>query len=199
MTHFSHGGAQNDHWISDATNQVSGVTTAGFISFVVAELVSHFGVLSLLGAWLSSMRTSLPSGKHRAASIAVKVAYVLFVKVAIAEIALYLLSFSMDKPIYWSTYVYIFSGVVQALLLAIIVWLLAGLTESIVMPRSKKKQLYILVALVLVSPTFFPIWYYLGIVIWFLRCVIIVWPGALVGFDKAPDTGYHYEHDAAKV
>jgi len=174
------------------------LSTAGFYVELFSELFFHLSVLSLLGAWLSSMQTSLPSRKRTIATVVVRIGYFVFTFATLEIFFAFVFSNAwLDVP--WIDIALYLEYAMLVLLLIIIVWLLVGLIRSSALHRSKKNQLWILVVLVAFSPPTMSFSMAISAIIWLIPRVLVVWPGALVGFDKAPDAGYQHEVYVTKV
>jgi len=181
--------------VFNLSNQLS---NAGFYVELFSELLFHLSVLSLFGAWLSSMQTSLPSRKRTIATVVMRIGYFVFT-FATLEIFFVFVFPSTWLNFPWIDIALCLEYAMLVLLLVVIVWLLVGLTRSSALHRSKKNQLWILVVLVVFSPPSMSFPVVMNAVIWIIPRILVVWPGALVGFDKAPDAGYQHEVYVTKV
>jgi len=187
-----------DAELTRASSLSTRLSDASYIFELFSDLVFHLGILSLFGTWLVSMQASLPYGKRTDATAIIYSGSIVFGFTASTMIFETLLPGTWPT-VPWFTIALCLEYAILVLLLIFIVWLLVGLIRSSALHRSKKNQLWILAALVVFSPPLqsFPV--VMSAVIWLIPCVLVVWPGALVGFDKAPDAEYQHEAFAEKV
>jgi len=159
---------------------------AALILLSFGELAATLGILSLLGSWFSSTKSVLGSKAARGPAI-VKIFRVLFILSASAAVLFLVLGFVfMWMTTFWFYIACAAFLLTQVFLFAYVIWILTDSNLSNESLRAKKKQLWLIFALALLTPMLAIINRYVGVVIWFIRCIIIVWPKALSGFEHPP-------------
>jgi len=169
-----------------------------YVFGLFSQLLFQLGVLVQLHAWLLSMQMSLPSENRTVATVVVRIGYSVVSFATTEEICNILFSNTWSNDPLITIALYLEYAII-VLLLVIIVWLLVGLIRSSALHRSKKNQLWILMVLIAFSPPLQSFPMIISSVIWLIPRVLVVWPGVLVGFDKAPDAGYQHEVTVTKV
>jgi len=158
------------------------VVTLGSLAFELA-------FLSLLGMWLWSMQGHLPDNKYTRGMTAVRMLRILFPIMAMLAVVFRLLfMFVSATLVFGFLAVAIIYAIAELYLLAITIWLMVGVQkgQSATMGQ-KRRQIAILIVFALFSA------YGVGLLLggnvnWLVRCLILLWPGTLEGFDMVPES-----------
>jgi len=156
------------------------------ISACFGELAAALGILSLLGSWFSSTKTVLGPRAASGPSIVMILRVVFILCASAAALILALGVVTMSMLILWFYIACAAYFLTQVFLFGYVIWILIDSNLSHESLRTKKKQLWLIFGLVLLTPLVAIVVRYAGLVIWFLRCIIIVWPKALSGFEQPP-------------
>jgi len=174
------------------------LASAGFLAFELATLW-------LLGSWLASMQAYVTPNKFAHGMSMVRMLCVVIPLCNFAEVALMLLSFYVDSTLIigYVTAVLFYSAVV-IYMLAVVIWLALDVRTAPARAVSdKQKQIMIIVGLVFFHSGFYaaydPGWRLVVSTAWLIQCLLVVWPGALVGYNVVPLGGYYGAYDVYKV
>jgi len=203
---------QQSKAFTDATLALVPFEIGAFIFTSLGELAADLGILSLLGSWFLSMQTVL-SAKAASGLRVVKFLRILFILWASLAVLFLVLGWLVDLTmLLWVFIASIALTLTEVFLFAYVIWILVDSNLSIESLRTKKNQLWLIFALVLLTPVLALVIRYLGLIFWLIRCIIIVWPKALSGFEQPPvnfeyqpqagyqrELGYQQEIGAAKV
>jgi len=157
-----------------------------FIFASLGELAAALGILSLLGSWFLSMQTVLRVKAASGLSV-VKFLRILFILWASLSVLFLVLGlFISPTMLLWFFLATVALSLTEVFLFVYVIWILVDSNFSNESLRTKKRQLWLIFALVLLTPVLTLIIPYVGLVVWFIRCLIIVWPKALSGFEQPP-------------